>query len=99
MRRIEDQLEAINRSAVKIAREAAGDVVYVAGAVGPTGVAFGTLSSTAQNGVTLSATNNEILEIYADDGNATLGNAVYSTIRSRTMLLSLLGSIWTSLAR
>jgi len=50
------------------------------------GLAFGTLSSTAQNGVTLSAANNEVLEVYADDGNATLANAVYSTIRSRTML-------------
>jgi len=50
------------------------------------GIAFGTLSSSSQTGVTLSASNNEVIEVYADDGNATLGNAVYSTIRSRTML-------------
>jgi len=49
-------------------------------------MAFGTLSSTAQNGVALTATNNEVFEVYADDNNTTLGNAVYSTVRSRTML-------------
>jgi len=32
-----DKTEAINRAAVKLAREAAGDDVYVAGSVGPTG--------------------------------------------------------------
>lgn len=34
---LDDKLEAINRSAVEIARRMAGDRVYVAGSVGPTG--------------------------------------------------------------
>ncbi|MBI3577984.1 MAG: bifunctional homocysteine S-methyltransferase/methylenetetrahydrofolate reductase, partial [Ignavibacteriales bacterium] len=34
---LEDKLEEINRRAVEIARQAAGENVYVAGAVGPTG--------------------------------------------------------------
>ena len=36
-----DQATAINRAAVELARSAAGDRAYVAGAVGPTGVKFG----------------------------------------------------------
>ena len=35
---IEDELRAINMSAVEIARRAAGDSVYVAGAIGPLGI-------------------------------------------------------------
>src|SRR5258708_17360903 len=35
---IEDELRAINMSAVEIARRAAGDAVYVAGAIGPLGI-------------------------------------------------------------
>src|SRR5438034_1658701 len=35
---IEDELRAINLSAVEIARRAAGDAVYVAGAIGPLGI-------------------------------------------------------------
>src|SRR5438874_4259850 len=35
---IEDELRAITRSAVEIARRAAGDSVYVAGAIGPLGI-------------------------------------------------------------
>src|SRR5260221_14469353 len=35
---IEDELVAINTSAVEIARRAAGDSVYVAGAIGPLGI-------------------------------------------------------------
>jgi len=35
--RLEDRLEEINRRGVEIARRAAGDSVYVAGSVGPTG--------------------------------------------------------------
>jgi methionine synthase I (cobalamin-dependent)/5,10-methylenetetrahydrofolate reductase len=35
---IEDELQAINTSAVEIARRAAGDSVYVAGAIGPLGI-------------------------------------------------------------
>ena len=35
-----DQMTAINRAAVKLARDAAGGRAYVAGAVGPTGVRF-----------------------------------------------------------
>ena len=40
-----DQTAAINRAAVEIARGAAGDKAYVAGAVGPTGVKFGIASA------------------------------------------------------
>ncbi len=36
-----DQATAINRAGVELARSAAGDRAYVAGAVGPTGVKFG----------------------------------------------------------
>ncbi|HEX9407442.1 MAG TPA: homocysteine S-methyltransferase family protein, partial [Thermoanaerobaculia bacterium] len=35
---IEDELRTINESAVEIARRAAGDSVYVAGAIGPLGI-------------------------------------------------------------
>ncbi len=35
---IEDELRTINESAVEIARRAAGDAVYVAGAIGPLGI-------------------------------------------------------------
>jgi homocysteine S-methyltransferase len=35
---IEDELRDINRAAVEIARRAAGDAVYVAGAIGPLGI-------------------------------------------------------------
>src|SRR5437773_10240802 len=35
---LEDRLSDINREAVKIAREAAGDRVYVAAAIGPLGI-------------------------------------------------------------
>ncbi len=40
-----DQAAALNRAAVDLARSAAGDRAYVAGAVGPTGVRFGTASA------------------------------------------------------
>ncbi len=40
-----DQAAAINRAAVDLARSAAGDRAYVAGAVGPTGVRFGIASA------------------------------------------------------
>jgi methionine synthase I (cobalamin-dependent)/5,10-methylenetetrahydrofolate reductase len=36
-----DQAQAINRAAVELARGAAGDRAFVAGAVGPTGIKFG----------------------------------------------------------
>ena len=36
-----EQVAAINRAAVKLARDAAGDRAYVGAAVGPTGVKFG----------------------------------------------------------
>lgn len=51
-----------------------------------TSLNFGTLSSSTQTGITLTATNNSVLNVFADDGNATLGNAVYSLIRGRAML-------------
>jgi homocysteine S-methyltransferase len=40
-----EQAQAINRAAVDLARAAAGDRAYVAGAVGPTGVRFGIASA------------------------------------------------------
>ncbi|MBL0213489.1 MAG: bifunctional homocysteine S-methyltransferase/methylenetetrahydrofolate reductase [Myxococcales bacterium] len=40
-----DQAAAINRAAVDLARSAAGERAYVAGAVGPTGVRFGIASA------------------------------------------------------
>jgi homocysteine S-methyltransferase len=40
-----DQVTAINRAGVELARSQAGDRAYVAGAVGPTGVRFGIASS------------------------------------------------------
>jgi len=40
-----EQAVAINRAAVDLARSAAGDRAYVAGAVGPTGVKFGVASA------------------------------------------------------
>ena len=41
-----DQIKAINRAGIALAREAAGDRAYVAGAVGPTGVNFGIATRT-----------------------------------------------------
>ncbi len=35
---LEDRLEEINRTGVRVAREAAGDTTYVAGAIGPLGI-------------------------------------------------------------
>ena len=46
----------------------------------------GELSSTAQTGIHLTATNNNVIDSFADDNNTTLGDAVYSNIRARTML-------------
>ncbi len=43
---IADQIQQINRAAVDLARSAAGDRAYVAGAVGPTGVNFGIATRT-----------------------------------------------------
>ena len=61
-------------------------LVVTGAATMATSLNFGTLSSSTQTGVTLSATANSILNVFADDGNATLGNAVYSLIRGRAML-------------
>ncbi len=41
-----DQIQAINRAGIALARAAAGDRAYVAGAVGPTGVNFGIATRT-----------------------------------------------------
>jgi homocysteine S-methyltransferase len=41
-----DQIHQINRAAIELARSAAGDRAYVAGAVGPTGVKFGIATQT-----------------------------------------------------
>lgn len=46
----------------------------------------GELSSTTQTGIHLTATNNNVIDSFADDNNTTLTNAVYSNIRARTML-------------
>src|SRR3954464_6969337 len=44
---IEDELRDINLAAVEIARRAAGDSVYVAGAIGPLGIRIGPYGPTA----------------------------------------------------
>jgi homocysteine S-methyltransferase len=44
---IEDELQQINAAAVEIARRAAGDSVYVAGAIGPLGIRIEPYGSTA----------------------------------------------------
>lgn len=62
--------------------ESANDLLFA----GAGGMSFGTLSSSAQTGITLSASNNSILNVFADDNNTTLTNAVYSLIRGRAML-------------
>lgn len=46
----------------------------------------GELSSTSQTGFHLTSTNNNVIDSFADDNNTTLGDAVYSNIRARTML-------------
>ena len=50
------------------------------------GMSFGTLSSTAQTGVALSSTDASVFNVFADDNNVALTNAVYHAIRGRTML-------------
>jgi len=47
---------------------------------------FGTLSSDSQTGFTLTSSHNSVLDVFSDDGNATLTNAVYTTVRGRCML-------------
>jgi cytoskeletal protein CcmA (bactofilin family) len=49
-------------------------------------MSMGALSSESQTGVHMTATNNNVLAVYADDNNTTLTNAVYKTVHSRTML-------------
>jgi len=46
----------------------------------------GELSSTAQTGLTLSATTPSAVDVFSDDGDSVLGNENYFGIRSRTML-------------
>ncbi|MBI3910695.1 MAG: bifunctional homocysteine S-methyltransferase/methylenetetrahydrofolate reductase [Armatimonadetes bacterium] len=46
---LEDQLEAVNRRAVELAREAAGERAYVAGAIGPLGVRLEPYGPTTRN--------------------------------------------------
>jgi hypothetical protein len=53
---------------------------------GSAGLSYGTLSSTAQTGITLSSSNTSVLDVFADDNNVALTNAVYTNIRARTML-------------
>jgi len=47
---------------------------------------LGTLSSSTQTGVALTAAKSSVLDSFADDNNVTLTNAVYTNIRARTML-------------
>lgn len=51
-------------------------------------LSFGTLSSTEQTGYTLTSSHPNVLAVFADDGDATLGDAVYGTILARTMLFN-----------
>jgi len=48
---LENQLEAQNRAAVELARDAAGDRAYVVGAIGPSGLQWPTLSEGARDDV------------------------------------------------
>ena len=50
------------------------------------GMSFGTLSSTEQTGVALSSSDATVFNVFADDNNVALTNAVYTNIRARTML-------------
>lgn len=63
-----------------------GHGIYMVGTAVAKAIQVGTLSSTSQTGVTLSSTYPNVIDSFADDGNATLGDAVYSNIRARTML-------------
>jgi len=54
---------------------------------------FGALSSSTQTGITLVAATPSVFNVFADDNNTTLTNAVYSTIRGRTMLFKDAGGV------
>ena len=64
----------------------AGAFVQTGAVTMGTSLNFGTLSSSTQTGITLSASAPSVLNVFADDGNATLTNEVYSAIWARTML-------------
>ena len=53
---------------------------------GAAGLSYGTLSSDDQTGISLSSTNPTVLDVFADDNDTALTNAVYHAIRGRTML-------------
>jgi len=53
---------------------------------GAAGLSYGTLSSDDQTGITLSSSNPTVLDVFADDNDTALTNAVYHAIRGRTML-------------
>jgi methionine synthase / methylenetetrahydrofolate reductase (NADH) len=62
----QDRLAEINRAGVRLAREAAGDDAYVAGAVGPTGLMVGTLAEDRL--ASLPATFKEQIESLLEEG-------------------------------
>ncbi|HEY8427308.1 MAG TPA: homocysteine S-methyltransferase family protein, partial [Sandaracinaceae bacterium] len=63
---LESQMEAINRAAVRIAREAAGERAWVAGSIGPSGAIFKTVPEAER--ANLRAAFREQAAVLADEG-------------------------------
>src|SRR5690606_10975038 len=61
-----DQVEAINRAAVKLAREAARGRAWVAGSIGPSGTIFKTVPESEKEG--LRAATREQAAVLAEEG-------------------------------
>lgn len=81
----QDQLRAINRAAVRIAREAAAGAAYVAGSVGPTGVMVGTLSE--KRLARLSGVFTEQIEALLEEGiDLLIFETFYSAVEIETAL-------------
>ncbi len=64
---LEDQVAAINRRGVELARQAAGDQLYVAGAIGPSGQKVAPLGTLAPE---------ELLAVYQEQAEALAGAGV-----------------------
>jgi homocysteine S-methyltransferase len=81
----QDQLVAINRAAVRLARQAAGGAAYVAGAIGPTGLMVGTLS--ARRLARLAGTFTEQIEALLGEGvDLLILETFYSAVEIETAL-------------
>jgi len=64
---LEQQTEAINRRGVELARQAAGEEIYVAGAIGPSGIKAPQLGTRS---------NAELLEVFAEQAGALAAGGV-----------------------